>query len=234
MPLYSHSLDAHFQVKITCMLWSTISRPVCLGIKHPSGADDQTFITLRQLQVCWSETLALSRGYVVVYNCCWPLRHSHSRVRVQWESRPYFTASNSRLPFRRLVQLARIRWKYSTPPPHGNALIPSNWCPYIDPARMSITVNVSRDPFAASPLARSLLYSNGLAVNHQKRLNVKATTDEVRRHCACVIWLDTKKTFLLYCGCVYVGRALPSNSLTYHTEIIQQDEGQIYNKTYVR
>jgi hypothetical protein len=48
-----------------------------------------------------------------------PRQLSHSRVRVPWDSRPYFTVSDLRLLFRRLLILAGIRWRYSTPPPHG-------------------------------------------------------------------------------------------------------------------
>jgi hypothetical protein len=48
-----------------------------------------------------------------------PRRRSHSRVGVPWDSRPYFTVSDSRLPFCRLLRLAGLRWRYSTPPPHG-------------------------------------------------------------------------------------------------------------------
>jgi hypothetical protein len=40
-----------------------------------------------------------------------PRQRSHSRVRVPWDSRPYFTVSDSRL--------AGLRWRYSTPPAHG-------------------------------------------------------------------------------------------------------------------
>jgi hypothetical protein len=50
------------------MLWLTVSQPVYLGvylgIKHPSGAYDQIFITVRQLRVCWCGALSLTRGRV--------------------------------------------------------------------------------------------------------------------------------------------------------------------------
>jgi hypothetical protein len=47
-----------------------------------------------------------------------PRQLSQCRVRVPRDTRPYFTVSDSRLPFRRLLKLAGLRWRYSTPPPH--------------------------------------------------------------------------------------------------------------------
>jgi hypothetical protein len=75
-----------------------------------------------------------------------PRQRSHSWVRVSRDSWPYFTVSDSRLPqpggsgpciyipteqgdpvippgtgfpFRHLLRLAELRWRYSTPPPYG-------------------------------------------------------------------------------------------------------------------
>jgi hypothetical protein len=120
---YSHIESWVLSLNLSLIIRTTVSRPVCLGVKHPSGAYDQIFITVRQLRVCWCEALFLSNertglSFTIaagVHQC------SHSRVRVPWDPRPYFTVSDSRLPFLSPLQLAGLRWRYSTTPPHGNS-----------------------------------------------------------------------------------------------------------------
>jgi hypothetical protein len=53
-----------YDLKIKVILWLTINRPVCLGVKYPSGAQDQISITIRELRVCWCWEPSLTRERV--------------------------------------------------------------------------------------------------------------------------------------------------------------------------
>jgi hypothetical protein len=116
-------------LSLSLMLRPTISRPVCLQIKHPSGASDQILITVSQLRVCWCGALSLTRERVCRLQLLLGLA---SKVILGSESRGnrdnILLSPIGDFPFRRLLRLAGLRWRYSTPPPHGLRLSTELFC----------------------------------------------------------------------------------------------------------
>jgi hypothetical protein len=87
-------------LSLSLMLRPTVSRPVCLGVKHPSGAYHQIFITCVAVTVLflWG-ALSDERSSLSFVYAARPCQRSLSRVRVPWDLRPYCTVSHLRLPF---------------------------------------------------------------------------------------------------------------------------------------
>jgi hypothetical protein len=116
-------LRLSLSLNLSLMLRPTASQPVCLGIKHPSGAYDQIFVTVRQFQVCWCGALSLTRRWICRLQLLLALANaiilgSESRV-----TDDHISLSQIRdVPFRRLLRLAGLRWRYSIPPPRGTSL----------------------------------------------------------------------------------------------------------------
>jgi hypothetical protein len=144
---------------VKVILRPTVSRPVRLGARHPSGTRDQFFFLLeiffRQLQVCYFVAPSLMRGRV----CTWLLllglasavplgsesRRTQDHVLLsqflrlpqpggpgpriyipQEQGGPVIPAGTG-FPFRRLLLLTGLGWRYSIPPPHGNITNSCYW-----------------------------------------------------------------------------------------------------------
>jgi hypothetical protein len=128
LPLHSWTLNS-LTTSVRMLSMTTVSRlqPVYLRIKHPSGAYDQIFITVRQLRACWCGALSLMRGRI----CHLQLLLAIASV-VIFESESCGTLDHILLsqirdfPFRRLLRLAGLRWRYSNQRPHGIDLTCTN------------------------------------------------------------------------------------------------------------
>jgi hypothetical protein len=110
---FKHFSSWNLIIIITFTLWiiilrPTVGRPVGHGIKHPSGVYDQVFITVRQLRVLLMRgALSDERTGLLFTIAAGPRQRSNTRVLLPWDSRPYFTLSDYKLPFSSLPTTRR-------------------------------------------------------------------------------------------------------------------------------
>jgi hypothetical protein len=91
-----------------CLSWS----------KAPIGGYNQIFITVKQLRVSWCGTFSLTRGRVCRLQLLLALASAVILGSETRGTRDHILLSQIRdFPFRRLLRLAELWWRYSTPPP---------------------------------------------------------------------------------------------------------------------
>jgi hypothetical protein len=106
-------------LSLSLILWPMVSQPVCLAIKHPSGAYNQIFITVRHLRVCWCGALPLTRGWVCHLQLLLALASTVILGSEFWWTHDHILLCQIQdSPFRHLLWLAGLHWRYSTLPPH--------------------------------------------------------------------------------------------------------------------
>jgi hypothetical protein len=93
--------------ELESLLRPTVSRPVCLRIKHPYGAYGKVVITVRHLWVRWCGALSLTRGRVCRLQLLLALASAIIFRSESWGTREHILVFRIRdFPFRRLLRLA--------------------------------------------------------------------------------------------------------------------------------
>jgi hypothetical protein len=93
-PLRRANLNHWATHEVKVKLRPTVSRPVRLGVRRPSGTRDQLFFLLliffRQLRVCYFVVPSLTRGWICNLLLLLPRQLSPARVWVPLDSRLHF------------------------------------------------------------------------------------------------------------------------------------------------
>jgi hypothetical protein len=124
--------------KAKVMLRPKVSRPISLGVKHPSAAETR-FLLLSESLLMWS-AFSDEREGLSFTTAASPRQRSHSlvrpstasdsrlhkpggpgpRIHIPQEQSDPVTPPRTEFPFRRFLRLAALWWRYSNPPPHGD------------------------------------------------------------------------------------------------------------------
>jgi hypothetical protein len=64
VPQCLEQIRHNIKYKVKVILRLTVNEPVCVGVRHPSGSQEQIFISIRQSQICWCWAPSLTRGRV--------------------------------------------------------------------------------------------------------------------------------------------------------------------------
>jgi hypothetical protein len=84
-PLERVNCTAHVKIIVKVILRPTVSRPVCLGVKHPCGAS--SFFSVRHLRVCGCGAPFLKERTGLSFTiAAGPRQRSQSRVRIPLDS----------------------------------------------------------------------------------------------------------------------------------------------------
>jgi hypothetical protein len=125
------------------MLRPTVSRPVLSWNKHQSGGLPDFYYSQTVVGLLMWSALSDDRTGLSLTIAAGPRQHSHSRVRVLRDSEPHLLSQIRDIPFRRLLRLAGLRWRYSTPPPHAMKPLQLNF--ELTPVKLQDEPNISHN-----------------------------------------------------------------------------------------